>query len=239
VAILEFNLIAVHSYQKIGDVYHEVITPPHEYRTLLLDKLEKKPQNINEDEKLITVYTLHQDYIPKVTKTLKTIKDLMSGDKQTNVHLEDLALIKRLLEIDLLDTHDKEIVVSQEGNYFLNQTDSEKMCFFLNPKKGKNRLFSEWVQRQIEKELLSYDSWIYVDDFISSLQIPLDTHAPLELIRKGRNTFYAIPVYNEEERASIRTFLCDHLAVANVIELGESEGKMTLRITKFGRDTLN
>ena len=239
IAILEFNLLLVHSYHKVGDVYHEVVTPPYEYRQLLLDKLEKKPKTISEEEKAITVYTLHQDYIPKVTRTLKTIKDLMKGEKGTDIHADDLTLVKRLLEIDLLDTHDKEIVVSQEGNYFLNQTDSERMCYFLNPKKGKNRLFSEWVQRQIEKELLAYDSWIFVDDFISSLQIPLDSHAPLQLIRKGRSSYYAIPVYNEEERESIRTFLCDHLAVANVIELGESEGKTTLRITKFGRDTLN
>ena len=238
VSILEFNLIAVHSYQKIGDAYHEVITPPHEFRTLLIDKLEKRPKNIDEEEKVLATYTLHHDYIPKVTKTLKTIKQLMEDKHETDVQHQDLALIRKLLEIDLLDTVEEQIIVSKEGDSFLSLDDDEKTKHFLVPRKRKKRLFSEWVQRQIEKELIVYTSWIFLEDFINSLQIPLDTHAPMELIRKGRSSFYSIPAYNPDEKEAIRTFLTDHLAIAGIIELAQVEGQLAFRITQFGRNQL-
>jgi hypothetical protein len=105
ISILEYNLIAVHSYQKIGDAYHEVITPPHEYRTLLIDKLEKRPKFIDEEEKVIATYTLHHDYIPKVTKTLKTIKQLMEGKRIPTCSIKTLrssASFSRLTFLTLL-----------------------------------------------------------------------------------------------------------------------------------------
>jgi hypothetical protein len=94
------------------------------------------------------------------------------------------------------------------------------------------------VQRQIEKELLAYTSWILLEDFINSLQIPLDTHAPLELIRKGRVSYYSIPAYTLEEKEAIRIFLTDHLAIAGIIELAQVDGDFALRITQFGRNQL-
>lgn len=238
IALLEFNLVAVHSYQKIGDTFHEVLTPPHEYRVLLLDKLEKRPKCINEDEKAITVYTLHQEFIPKMTKTLSTIKEFVHGDKQGDLHLDDLKMIKKLLEIDLLDSVDEQILLSREGNAFLQQSEVEKPLHFLTPRNHKKRLFSEWAQRQIEKELLQYTSWIFIDDFVNSLHIPLDTHAPLALVKKGRQSFYSVPVYSPEEKELLRKYLTDYLAVANVVELGETDGKAIFRLTPFGRDTL-
>lgn len=238
VSILEFNLVAVHSFQKIGDSYHEVITPPHEYRALLIDKLERRPKRINEEEKELATYTVHYDYIPRVTQTLKTIQQLVEGKNEIQVQPQDLSLIKKLLEIDLLNTKNEQILLSQEGTTFLNLSDEEKTKHFLIPRKGQKRLFSEWVQRLIEKELLRHTEWVYVDDFVNSLQIPLEGHAPMELIRKGRASYYAIPTYTAEEKESIRCYLTDNLAIAGIIELAQVEGKLAFRITQFGRNQL-
>ena len=238
VAILEFNLVAVHSYQKIGDGYHEVITPPHEYRSLLLDKLERRPKLINATERELATYTVHFDYVPRVTKTLKTIEQLMAGKKETSVEPSDLELIKKLLDIDLLNTIDEEIVLSPEGNLFLTLDEEEKTKHFINPRRGKKRLFSEWVQRQIEKEMLSYSDWILVDAFVDSLQIPLDVHAPLELVRKGRASYYILPTYSAEDKQVIHTYVTDHLAIGGIVELAHVEGQLAFRLTQFGRSQL-
>src|SRR5262249_35812890 len=145
---------------------------------------------------------------------------------EANVQHQDLTLIRRLLEIDLLDTVEEQIILSKEGSSFLSLDDDEKTKHFLVPRKRKKRLFSEWVQRQIEKELLAYSNWIMVEDFVSSLQIPLDSHSPLELVRKGRASYYSLPAYNAEEKEAVRVFLTDHLAIAGIIELGQVEGQL-------------
>jgi hypothetical protein len=237
IAFLEFNLIAVHSFIDINNSLVEVITPIHEYRMFHLEKLERKPIPLNNE---IAVFTIDNDNLPRVTKTLKKIDELTSNNQAVDFQHEELKTIRKLLEIDLLDAVDEQVILSSQGKYFLDLNDAEKSLFFLRyPKKGKKRLLSEGVQKQIERDLIQIKNWTYLDDFIDSLSIPLDGHAPLELIKKGRNYHYSKPNYTPDEKIEIRQLFCDYLAMAGVIDLGNVEGKTVFRLTPFGKQYLH
>lgn len=93
---------------------------------------------------------------------------------------------------------------------------------------------------EIEKAMrtIPEESWILLDDFISSMICPIGKQEPVSLQRIGKKWRYVLPVYSEKERSFIKMVICELLNQVGITTVGLASDKVCFKITPFGRVAL-
>ena len=94
--------------------------------------------------------------------------------------------------------------------------------------------------REVEKSLqpIANKGWVFFEDFICHLTIPVGDTIEVKLQKKGRRWQYRLPEYSENEYELMEKIIFDHLYEAGIIATGYVNDKRCFCLTPFGRMTL-
>jgi hypothetical protein len=132
----------------------------------------------------------------------------------------------------------------ESANDFLEMR-PENRALFLH-RHPLNRLISPRVPaeivtdrnlREAEKSILRVITagWIYFDDFVKGVIVPLGEHSIVMLKRQGKSWKYTLPSYSEEELGLIKATVLEWLFEMGVTAVGEHNGKECFSVTPFGQ----
>ena len=91
--------------------------------------------------------------------------------------------------------------------------------------------------REAEKSIkrVLHGQWIFFEDFLSGVLVPLSENSVLALKRCGKHWKYTLPIYNEEEKMLIKAVVLEWLFETGMVAKGVCEGKDCFAVTPWGR----
>ncbi len=216
---------------------------PHDFSyiqdlSLILGMAKKQP---------IALSLRTQAIIPTLNKTvLSTLAAKMEGFEENDPAL--IAYVERLIAkmrlLKLADIVDNRLYALESANDFLDmRLESRAIFFYRHP---LNRLISKAVPaemitdrnlREAEKSIVRVvdSGWVYFDDFIRGVIVPLGEQSVVMLKRHGKVWKYTLPAYSEEELALIKAAVLEWLFEIGVTAVGTHNGKECFCVTSFGQ----
>ena len=118
-------------------------------------------------------------------------------------------------------------LLKHRRNIFVTADIDKKLCIDRN-------------QRHIERSLVAIvdRGWIYVDDFIKSMEEAIGTTDGVTLKKKGSRWSYAVPRYTKKEHDFITATILEKLFEAGFVTVGTHGDKKCFRVTPFGKSCL-
>ncbi len=170
------------------------------------------------------------------------IEDFEENSPEFENHIDKL--ITKLRQLKLADIVDNRLYALEGANDFLDMR-PENRAHFLH-RHPLNRLISNHIPadlitdrnlREAEKSILRVlnSGWVYVDDFIAGLTVPLSEDSIIMLKRQGKTWKYSLPAYSEEELALIKATVLEWLFEIGVTASGKHNGKDVFCVTSFGQ----
>ncbi|MDN3505167.1 MAG: hypothetical protein P0S95_06305 [Rhabdochlamydiaceae bacterium] len=103
--------------------------------------------------------------------------------------------------------------------------------------KYSSKLNNDRNIREIEKSIsrVARSGWIYFDDFMEGLMVPLSEESKVELRREGKGWKYQTPAYTEEEKSFIKMTILEWLFESGIIRTGEHDNKICFTVTSLGK----
>ncbi len=153
-------------------------------------------------------------------------------------------LLAKACLLKLADIVDGRLYALEAANDWLDmRLENRAMFLYRHP---LNKLISDLIPAQIcternvreaEKSIVRALSseWIYFDDFIHGVIVPLGDDSMIMLKRQGKIWKYALPCYSEEELALIKATVLEWLFEFGVTSVGMHDGKECFYITPFGQ----
>jgi DNA-binding Lrp family transcriptional regulator len=153
-------------------------------------------------------------------------------------------LVVKMRQLKLADIVDNRLYALESVNDFLDMRfESRAIFLYRHP---LNRLISNQIPaeittdrnlREAEKSIVRVlnSGWVYFDDFIQGVIVPLGEHSFVMLKRQGKTWKYSLPSYTEEELALIRETVLQWLFEIGVIAVGTHNGKECFCVTSFGQ----
>ncbi len=203
--------------------------------TLSMAKKQPLPVSADKNKKMILNKTV-----------LSSLAAKMEGfDENDPAFIEYIdRLISKMLQLKLADIVDNRLYALESANDFLDmRLESRAIFFYRHP---LNRLISKEIPaelitdrnlREAEKSIIRAvnSGWIYFDDFIRGVIVPLGEQSLVMLKRHGKTWKYTLPTYSEEELALIKATVLDWLFEIGVTAVGVHNGKECFRVTSFGQ----
>ncbi len=154
------------------------------------------------------------------------------------------SLISKLRQLKLADVVEGRLYALESANDFLEMRHENRAIFLY--RHPLNRLSSPLIPadiitdrnlREAEKSILRVidAGWVYFDEFIRGVIVPLGEHSIVMLKRQGKTWKYSLPAYTEEELALIKATVLEWLFQIGVTAVGEHNGKECFSITVFGQ----
>ena len=153
-------------------------------------------------------------------------------------------LITKMRQLKLADIVDDRLYALESANDFLDmRPDNRAIFLYRHP---LNRLISKGVPaemitdrnlREAEKSITRVldSSWVYFDDFLRGVIVPLSEESIVMLKRQGKTWKYSLPTYTEEELALIKATVLEWLFEIGVTAVGQHNGKECFCVTAFGQ----
>ena len=231
---LEFHFTCCVSYVKEDDHWHEIVTPFREWKQYLtfLKETESPP--------------------------IKAVKEIIRKDPRDFAFVEDLTLLlqkkplpaekavpltEKLCLVKLAEKGKGRLIPLPAAEEWLDMTlENRALYLYRHP---HNRILSlsvgERYVREAEKSIkrILHGKWVYFDDFLKGVLIPLNEHSVIALKRAGKHWKYVLPVYGEEERLILKAALFEWLYELGMITIGTCRGRDCFAVTHFGRFFFN
>jgi predicted transcriptional regulator len=259
--LLEFSLIASLRYEKVEDVWKEVITPYEEWKehlsflrdtqaTPILEEEEIQPFRTSDFAFVQDLATLLQltktkpiSLLPSKTVLSSIYKRLKLDLENEKHHLYYSKLIAKLHLLKLADIADGELRVSNNAEHFLS-LGTQEMAIFLY-RHTANKLISEHLEdklpidktvREAEKSVLRilHAGWVEIDEVIEGALVALTEEPILVLKKTGRLWKYLRPQYTAEQKNLLRAALSDWLFEIGAVSIATYKNKACLKVTDFG-----
>jgi len=153
-------------------------------------------------------------------------------------------LISKTRQLKLADIVDNRLYALESANDFLDMhLEGRAIFFYRHP---LNRLLSKEIcaelitdrnLREAEKSIVRvlHSGWVYFEDFIRGIIVPLGEESVVMLKRQGKTWKYTLPAYSEEELALIKATVLDWLFEIGVTAIGTHHGKDCFCVTSFGQ----
>ncbi len=153
-------------------------------------------------------------------------------------------LISKLRQLKLADVVENRLYALESANDFLDMRPENRSLFLY--RHPLNRLISPAVPaeiitdrnlREAEKSIVRVldTGWVYFDDFLRGVIVPLGENSLVMLKRHGKSWKYSLPIYTEEELALIKATVLEWLFELGVTAVGEYNGKECFCVTPFGQ----
>ncbi|HNA62356.1 MAG TPA: hypothetical protein PKW79_04705, partial [Rhabdochlamydiaceae bacterium] len=96
---------------------------------------------------------------------------------------------------------------------------------------------TEKLIREAEKSItrVIHSEWVFFDDFIEGVIVPLGDHLPVSLKKSGKYWKYVRPEYSSDERQLIHAVVFEWLFEAGITAIGTYQGKECFMVTLFGQ----
>lgn len=214
---LEYNFVCCLSYDQVGDVWEEVVTPYYEWKQYLQFLDETKPTKI---EKFDEIERIHSEEFGFIEEMKRCLKD----QKHPNEEIK-----RSVITFNLAEKNGKPTLL---GKGWLNESLQEQAMTLYRLTDRETRLYEKSLNRVVGK------GWIYFDDFIKGLIIPKGNFEGVSLQRMGKRWKYTIPSYSQEEIDFLETDLRGRLYQMGLVDVGTHEGKFCFSITPFGKTIL-
>ncbi len=264
--LLEFNLVCLVGYKKSKSGLERIITPFHEWHTLLKFVLENAPKPISEPLKVKRIHKSDFGFIQDLTKILEealkkplklqkvddkyTISDRIA--KQILPHISTITdhhhyvfeIIDKLQKLQLVTVSDNILKPRNIADAWLEKHLQEQAIAIYRYGSPKDKAmpggYINRDLRELEKCLKRFSDigWIYFDDFTKACLAPIRDHQPVTLIKMGRRWKYRLPEYGSKDFDALYQFIFVNLFQAGIIASGTHKGKPCFTVTPFGRMTL-
>jgi len=261
---LEFSFICSIRYVKEDDHWLEIVTPLNEWHQYLqhlketespiidnpddilrtrsrdfsfvedmgaiLTHLQKRPESLS-DELTATLAS-------KCALPLETREDYSFAKNYLNHLIEKLCLVKLASKID------GRLYALDSANDWIDQSlENRALYLYRHP---LNRILQSSIPsdlelerhiREAEKSIkrVLHGGWVFFDDFIKGVIVPLTEDSVIMLKKIGKNWKYTLPTYQESEVNLIRATIFEWLFEAGVVATGTLGGRACFSVTPFGR----
>jgi hypothetical protein len=153
-------------------------------------------------------------------------------------------LIDKLCLIKLADRIDGRLYALETANDWLDLTSDKKALFLY--RHSLNRILSKSLPghiaserniREAEKAMKRalHGEWIFWDDFLKGILVPLNEDSVVMLKRTGKHWKYSLPSYGEDENALFKATFFEWLFEMGMVSPGSCQGKDCFSSTSFGR----
>lgn len=246
--LLEYNLVCCLSYNRVNDLWEEVVTPFHEWREYLRVLRDSTPAPIKDVVNIQRNHPHDFGFAHDLSKILQTIqkeplaitkllkKQLLPNAPTEEEYLDNL--INKMTALSLAEMRANKLSPLPGAATWLKKNLQEQASF-LYRQPLTDISYADRDVREIEKGLkkVIHSGWIYLDDFINSLTAPLGNAEPVTLINKGKRWKYTIPSYSDETKNLVTRTICERLFEAGLIAIGSHKKKICFCVTPFGRMT--
>jgi hypothetical protein len=176
-----------------------------------------------------------------LTSLAAKIEGFEAGDPAFAAYID--RLISKARQLKLADIVDDRLYALESANDFLDMRMEGRAIFLY--RHPLNRLVSKQIPaeiitdrnlREAEKSIVRAinSGWVYFDDFIRGVIIPLGDQSVVMLKRQGKTWKYTLPSYSEEELALIKATVLEWLFEIGVTAVGTHHGKDVFCVTSFG-----
>ncbi len=259
---LEFHFVCFLSYQKEEDHWHEVVTPFHEWREYLLFLQETETPCIEQMDAIATsrdapfafiqdmetILSLAQKK-PLPIDNIRSLAHQIGLETDTPEELQFAEsyiarVIDKLVLIRLAEKSNKALYALDAAGEWLDlELEARAAQLHRHP---LNHLAAPSISpavncersvREAEKAIkrVLKKGWVYFDDFIRGVIVPVPEGSQVILKRNGKQWRYALPEYSEEEKALIKAVVFDWLFECAITSVGTLDGKECFTVTPFGR----
>ena len=256
--LLEFNFVVCLSYEKEDEHWLEFVAPFHEWHQYLrfLKETEAPPLPAESAtrkregdfafvEDLSTLLLLAKSK-PLQTKQLASALSLPVKTEAEIAFAQSYieSLIEKLCVVKLAERIDGRLYPLEAADDWLNMSlENRALNLYRHP---LNRILgrsiptdiaSERNIREAEKSIKRalHGKWVFFDDFVKGILVPLSEHSVIALKKTGKNWKYSLPVYSEEEKALIKATIFEWLFETGMVAAGSSNGRDCFAVTPFGR----
>ncbi len=205
--------------------------------SLILSQAKKSPLPLVEDN--------NKRMLPNKTVLSALAAKMEDFDETSPTFMHHLErLIAKLRQLKLADIVDGRLYALESANDFLDMRIENRAIFLY--RHPLNRLVSPQIPadiitdrnlRESEKSILRvlHSGWVYFDDFIKGVIVPLGEDSIIMLKRQGKNWKYCLPSYSEEELALIKATVLEWLFEIGVTAVGKHNGREVFCVTPFGQ----
>ena len=241
--ILELHFVCCLKYQKTDDGWEEVVSPFQEWKEYQSFLKSTSPTPISEPTE-ITRFRPHDFSFVEDLSTLLQFaqkEPLNAPSMETLSQRFDVSYLEHLVDkLHLLKLIKADGFPNEAAAEWLEMR-LENRALYLYRHAG-NRIRSipdapEKLIREGEKSIVRVlqSDWVFFDDFIKGVIVPLGNHSPVSLRRSGKFWKYARPEYSPNERKLIHDVVFEWLFEAGMTAIGTYQGKECFRVTPFGQ----
>jgi DNA-binding Lrp family transcriptional regulator len=227
--LLEFNFVGALCYEKEEDHWHEFVTPIQEWREYL--------QFLKLTEVPIVQEPVNRNYesdFPFIEEMSDLLHKSLRGPVVSNTpHALKLCMIK------VAEERDGKLYPTQEALPWLEMTIEERaLSLYRHPhnyllSRGNADRYVREAEKSIKRVL--HGSWVFFDDFLKSVLVPLSEKSVISLKKTGKQWRYTLPTYTKEEEALIKATIFEWLHETGVVVTGTCQGRDCFAVTPFGR----
>lgn len=169
-------------------------------------------------------------------------KNLSADDPSFLSYLQ--MLIKKMCMIKLADIVDGQLCALDGVKEWQQMTAEERAIYLyrhpLNQLASVDlppSLATDRHVREAEKSICRVldSGWVYYDEFLTGVYVPLSSSSAIMLKKVGRNWKYALPEYTPEELNLIKAAIFEGLFHAGMVATGTHNGRECFRVTAHGQ----
>lgn len=226
--LLEFNFVCSLCYEKVDDHWLEFLAPFHEWHEYLrfMKKTEVKPV----PEPVQIQHEAPFYFIEKMTELLS---------KAAKKPIDPSHVVEKLCLTELAEVVGNQLRILDAGkNWITLSPENKALYLYRHP---RNQILSlpvgERYVREAEKSIkrVLHGEWVYFDEFIQGVVVPLNEQSVIMLKKIGKNWKYTLPLYGEAEHAILKATIFEWLFEMGMVRTGTHKGRDCFSVTHFGR----
>jgi len=250
---LEFHFVCCVKYTREGNKFREWITPFHEWQEYLCQVRKTEPNPIIDEESIEREKSSDFGVVEEMSALLEMAKKgpitASNIRKIQEIYPEfdsdDFeSYVNKLISVNLAAREGEKIACTSDSLEWLNMDLSDRAIYLY--RHPKNILDADYlpeellhlrVIREAEKSVsrITSGSWVFLDDFLRGVFIPLNESHMITLVCKGRHWKYALPQYTEKELRFFRAIIEQWLFQAGITALGTKNGRTCFCLTPLGQ----
>ncbi|MBS0629141.1 MAG: hypothetical protein JSS30_02820 [Verrucomicrobia bacterium] len=249
---LEFSFVCCISYKRKGDRFVEMITPFFEWQEYLCHVRDTEPVSIIDEE---TIKRLRKSDFGVIEEMAAILELAQKGaitrsaipsiqKKHPEFEASDFDRhVQKLCQLNLAERSGDKIFCTSDSLEWLKMKNADRAIYlYRHPLNSPTfpslpqELNSQRLVREAEKSVARVVNagWVYMDEFIKGIFIPLKESHHITLKKLGRNWKYQLPEYTEIEVDFFQAVISRSLFEAGITALGTKDGRDCFCLTPFG-----
>ncbi len=235
---LEYSLTCCLGYQRQGDIWEEVVTPYHEWRTYLRFLRDNAPKPISNVKSIVRTHEddfgFLKDLAALIEIVIETEIKLQKGDfspAQLKQFFGHISAEKRSGYGQRLLTAISGLELALITPSLIKPTPSAHEWLYKSLQEHTQQLIS-YQCKQMQEKMRDYHElvnnlnplvkkgWFFLDDFIKGLTAAVGSVPSVTLRNKGKKWRYMTPTYGEEEVAFVRHVILNLLFERGAVATG-------------------